>query len=89
VRNSAIASASVSPFGETTAKDHFTPPKSLNEGGSSPFNRLRSSSYAGQEERGSLAKASGEEKENNQPMAQFFFFPLHSGERVRVRVLQN
>jgi len=58
-RNSAIASASVSPFGETTAKDHLASPESLNEGGSSPFNRLRSSSYAGQEERGSLAKASG------------------------------
>jgi|GEM_PF-25465 len=57
-RNCAVANASVSPFGETTAKDHLASPKALNECGSSPFNRLRSSSYAGQEERDFLAKAS-------------------------------
>ena len=47
-RNSAVARASVSPFGKTTAKDHLASPESLDEGGSSPF-----------KERGSLAKASG------------------------------
>ena len=51
-RNSAVASASVSPFGETTAKDHLASPESLDEGGSSPF-----------KERGSLAKASGAREE--------------------------